>query len=182
MSQGRLIDADTLDLPGYGRVRLAGVDAPENGQPAQDAQGREFDAGAAATEAFGNYLKDRQNQGWQVHIESAAKGRDFYGRILGRIILRRDREEEDACAWMVRNGWAVAEYSPPDYRFEERLARRNRAGLWAGEWQRPKDWRAAGKGMPLSAGSSSRPLSPGQALSLLSQLLSAFARIFRPLR
>ena len=39
---------------------------------------------------------------------------------------------------MVRAGWAIA-YG--DYRGEERQARRNRAGIWAGEFIEPEDWR-----------------------------------------
>ena len=115
MSEGRLIDADTIDLPGYGPVRLAGVDAPENGQTARDARGREFDAGEAATFALAEHLRVRMSAGWQVRRVAAGKGRDRYGRLLGRVFLERGRKREDACAWLVRQGWAVAEYAPPDY-------------------------------------------------------------------
>ncbi len=39
---------------------------------------------------------------------------------------------------MVRAGWAI---SYGDYRSEERKARRAKAGLWAGEFVEPADWR-----------------------------------------
>ncbi len=39
---------------------------------------------------------------------------------------------------MVRAGWAIA-YG--DYYGEEQVARRDRAGIWAGEFIEPKDWR-----------------------------------------
>ena len=178
MTRGRLIDADTLDLPDHGPVRLAGADAPENGQPARDADGREFDAGQAATDPLAEHLRVRQRDGWQVCIEEAGKGRDRYGRILGRVILKHGREREDACAWLVRAGWAVAEYGPPDYGREERLARREGAGLWTCEWQRPRDWRAArrgARGRPRRA--ARRRSGPG-----LLAVLKALAKVLRAFR
>ena len=44
----------------------------------------------------------------------------------------------DLGAAMVRAGWAIA-YG--DYRDEEQVARRARAGIWAGEFIEPNDWR-----------------------------------------
>ncbi|MCY4260073.1 MAG: thermonuclease family protein [Rhodobacteraceae bacterium] len=174
----RLIDADTLDLPDVGRVRLAGIDAPENGQPARDARGHRFDAGQAATAAFADYLYRRQGEGWQVHFAETEKARGGYGRILARVILKRGRKREDACAWLVRHGWAVAEYGPPHYRREESRARRERAGLWAGEWQRPRIWRAGRKG------ASARPAFRGRRPSGRGwlTLFRLIFRLFRMLR
>ncbi len=182
MSQGRLIDADTLDIPGVGPVRLAGIDAPENGQPARNARGREFDAGQAATEAFAAYLRRRQREGWRINIEDAGKGADRYGRTIGRVILTNGRKREDACQWLVRNGFAVAEYGPPDYSSDERRAKRERAGLWAGEWQRPKDWRSARKGMAIPAPGAVRRARPTGAGWLGAfRTLARLARILRRL-
>ncbi len=175
MSSGRLIDADTLDLPGHGPARFKGVDAPENGQVAIDANGRAFDAGKAATEALAAYLRYSQKAGWKIVIEEAATGRDRYGRTLVSVRLERGREREDVCAWMVANGWAVAEYGPPDYSHEEDHARRNRIGLWAGQWQRPSEWRAAGRRKPAS---SPRRRSQSRSMSW-SRLLRSLFRGFK---
>ncbi len=174
----RLIDADTFNIPGHGPVRLAGVDAPENGQTALDGEGRPFDAGRAATQALHAYLEDNQRSGWTVCIQQVTKGQDRYGRLIVTVYLEQGRQRTDVCAWMVRHGWAVAEYGPPDYRREERRAQRERLGLWAGEWERPRDWRAARRGM--STGRGNRRFRP-KGLGLLSMLrkFNRFLRLFR---
>ena len=56
-----VVDGDTLwfkgRLPSEGqRVRLAGIDAPEDGQPCRDAEGQLYDAGAKAKGALLNKL------------------------------------------------------------------------------------------------------------------------------
>ncbi len=180
MTSGRLIDADTLDIPGIGPIRLAGIDAPENGQLAWDANGRSFDAGEAATEALGAYLKDRQRAGWQVSVEGDDQKRDRYGRVIATIYLQKGKRRENACAWLVRNGWAVAEYGPPHYRREENQARRKGVGLWAGEWERPREWRAANRGA--SAAASRKRQADYGFLSALSQLSRTFRQLNRLFR
>jgi endonuclease YncB( thermonuclease family) len=64
--------------------------------------------------------------------------RDRYGRIVA--ICRA--WGEDLGAWMVGLGWALAycQYSTR-YVPAEDLARRRRAGLWAGEFTLPWEWR-----------------------------------------
>ena len=141
----RIIDGDTVKFGGT-RYRLAGIDAPETGQLALDGRGRRFDAGAAATNALSNFLDDMHARRWKVDIVCRPGDVDRYGRQLGRIELSHANGRTlDACAWMVSQGWAVAEYGN-QYRHLERDARRHRRGLWAGTFERPKDWRRAQRG------------------------------------
>ena len=138
----RIVDGDTVKYGGTS-YRLTGIDAPENGQVALDSRGRPFDAGAAATEALSQFLDDMHARSWQVDIVCRPGDVDRYRRQLACIELAHpDGSTLDVCAWMVAEGWAVAEYGA-QYRHLERDARRHRRGLWAGEFERPKDWRRA---------------------------------------
>ena len=141
----RIIDGDTVEAAGI-RYRLAGIDAPEKDQIALDGRGRRFDAGAAAKVELSSYLDYMRAQNWQEKIVYLPGDVDRYGRRLGRIELRhRDGRTLDVCAWMVASGWAVAEYGT-QYRQLEDDACRQRRGLWAGTFERPKDWRRARRG------------------------------------
>ncbi len=142
MTYGRIVDADTIRVAGRS-VRLAGLDAPELGQPATDARGRRFDAGHVVAKVLERHLEERLRQGWRARIR--AEGSDRYGRALGTITLEADGGVEDVGAWLVREGLAVAEYGS-QYRDLKAAARAARAGLWAGEWQRPRDYRRQAKG------------------------------------
>src|SRR5690606_39315962 len=125
--QGRAIvnDGDTLTL-GQERIRLRGIDAPEIAQTCQRA-GAEYACGRMAKQALNDLVAGRHVtcKGWQ---------RDRYGRLLaqcraGDIVLN---------SALVAAGWAVA-YG--DYEQEEARARAARAGIWAGDFERPQDWR-----------------------------------------
>ena len=147
-----IIDGDTVKFDGT-RYRLSGIDAPENGQPATDARGRPFDAGDAATNALASFLNVMQDRGWKAHIVWRDGDVDRYRRQLAHIELtHRDGSTLDVCAWMVAEGWAVAEYGV-QYRDLENDARRHRRGLWAGDFERPKDWRRAQRVHSAPAGS-----------------------------
>jgi endonuclease YncB( thermonuclease family) len=94
------------------RVRLAGIDAPERGQPHATASRRA--------------LADRV-AGRTVHVDE--RGRDAYGRSLGVV---RERGV-DVNREQVRAGWAwvFRRYAhDPAWLADEQEARRARRGLW----------------------------------------------------
>lgn len=145
-TSGVVVDGDTIKVPEYGSIRLAGIDAPENGQPAIDARGRRIDAGEAATQALVERVRMRRREGFKPVIEGDADNRGKYGRIIAYFSMRHpDGRTEDMCAWMVRSGYAVAEYGE-DYRHLERIAQSEGRGLWSGQWQRPSEWRRERRG------------------------------------
>lgn len=120
-----VIDGDTLVL-GKKRIRLKGIDAPEIQQQCVRA-GSGYDCGQEAR----NILRGRIGRS---PIRCETEGRDQYGRDLAHCYLG----QTDLNGWMVEQGWAA---SYGDYQREEREARRNRRGIWAGQFEQPSQWR-----------------------------------------
>jgi endonuclease YncB( thermonuclease family) len=119
-------DGDTVRLNGA-PIRLKGIDAPEMRQICRR-EGRPYPCGEVAKTALVDRLADRP-------LTCRITGRDRYQRALASCAV----EGEDIGAWLVEQGLAVG-YGG-DYGREEARARARRAGLWAGEFQRPTDWR-----------------------------------------
>ncbi|HEX2555589.1 MAG TPA: thermonuclease family protein [Microvirga sp.] len=118
-------DGDTVRLNGA-PIRLKGVDAPEMRQSCRR-DGRPYPCGEVSKQALVERLEDRT-------LTCRITGRDRYRRALAFCAV----EGEDVGAWLVEQGLAVG-YG--DYEREEARARSRRLGLWAGEFQRPAEWR-----------------------------------------
>jgi endonuclease YncB( thermonuclease family) len=115
----RVIDGETLAL-GPQVLRLAGVRAPQRGQPCQDAAGRAFDCGAAAAEALVRLIGGRA-------VECEVQGRDAMGRPLGACRVGG----ADLNASLVAEGWVLAGSGATALLPLEASARESRRGLWA---------------------------------------------------
>jgi endonuclease YncB( thermonuclease family) len=123
------VDGDSLLLNGE-RIRLDGVDAPEAHQLCE--RGRtSWACGAQATGALRSFLHGK-------NVRCVATGRDRYQRAVGTCWA----DGQDVGGWLVRQGLAVA-YTRFSARYveEEEAARRERLGLWAGNFETPEDWR-----------------------------------------
>lgn len=128
----QVIDGDSLRFSGNGEVRLVGIDAPE-GRQFCTRSGREYACGREATRALQNLIG-------RAKVVCDSQRRDQHDRALATcwtgaaagegLNINRD---------MVVRGWAVA--FGGRYRNEERRARDERRGLWAGTFERPGDWR-----------------------------------------
>ena len=104
------------------KVRLFGIDAPELKQP-YGKKSKQFLANLIAGEV----------------VEVEENGKDRYKRTLGIIYYKG----QDINAQMVLNGyaWAYVKYSII-YVDHERLARKNKQGLWqSGDPTPPWEWR-----------------------------------------
>ena len=115
---------------------MAGIDAPtESDQTCKCTDGANYPCGEESTQAL------KQRIGTSA-IRCEYTSRDRYRRLLGTCYLGA----EDLSAWMVRHGWALAyrEYSER-YVQEEALAKEEKAGLWAGTFEKPWDWRKKDK-------------------------------------
>ncbi|MDM7851667.1 thermonuclease family protein [Pseudochrobactrum kiredjianiae] len=120
-----IYDGDTIAIQGQ-RIRFKGMDTPESAQSC-DLNGKAYACGDYATAEL------RKLIGGQT-VTCTSEGRDQYKRILayckaGDIDLNRT---------MVAQGWAV---SYGLYQREEADARKNKRGLWAGNFERPAKWR-----------------------------------------
>lgn len=130
----RIVDGDTLILLDASntqtKVRLAGIDCPERGQP----------WGTRAKQALSNYVFDQQ-------VTVVWTKLDRYGRTVGKII----NSQQDVNLALVRDGmcWWYRKYageqSPVDqrlYEAAEAKAREERKGLWVDPKPvAPWDWR-----------------------------------------
>lgn len=121
----RLIDGDSLYV-GRDEVRLKGIDAPE-GRQTCTRDGRSWDCGNAARDELSRLI------GNDTVVCTAAE-RDQHGRVLAYC----SAGGRDLNAGMVSSGMALA-YG--GYTRQESEARAKKRGLWAGDFEPPRDWR-----------------------------------------
>jgi len=130
--QGRasVVDGDTLEVQGT-RIRLFGIDAPESAQTCLDQSSKTYRCGQRAAFALADKVGARV-------VSCQPTGKDRYDRVVARCSVGG----EDLQAWMVRNGHALAfrRYSKA-YRPHEAEAKAAKAGMWAGSFEAPWDWR-----------------------------------------
>lgn len=126
VSTVRIIDGDTIETRD-GRIRLLGMDAPEIDQTCDNGFAI-YACGREASERLRQLVGERE-------VSCRTKRKDRYGRFLASCRVG----DIDLAARMVETGWAVAS---GDYDIAEMRARTARRGIWAGEFERPGDWRA----------------------------------------
>lgn len=122
---GRAVDGDSLFV-GRDEVRMQGIDAPE-GRQTCTREGRTWACGDAARDEL------RRLIGKDV-VQCRVFERDKHGRYLAAC----SAGGRDLNAGMVASGMAVA-YG--GYLREQGDAKAKRRGLWASEFQQPRDWR-----------------------------------------
>lgn len=129
IGEARVIDGDTIQVAGE-RVRLQGIDAPESRQTCS-VSGAEYSCGQNAKRTLTGATAGRE-------IVCKGEKRDRYGRLLATCYAGN----EDINARMVRSGWALA-YRRYDKAYvpQEAEARSAGAGMWAGQFVDPWDWR-----------------------------------------
>jgi len=129
--QAKAVDGDTL-LLGETYIRLHGVDAVEASQHCTRG-GADWACGAEAERYLGNLISGGS-------VQCQQRDRDSYGRVVATCKAKgRDLSEQ-----MAQAGFAVAlpQYSK-QYVWVVEEAQTRRAGIWAGEFQEPADYRAA---------------------------------------
>ncbi|WP_175869078.1 thermonuclease family protein [Bartonella gabonensis] len=123
-----IIDGDSIVISSI-KIRLLGIDAPELHQFCGKKDAR-YPCGREAKKYLEQLL---ENQIVTCHWHKT----DKYRRILATC---QTKQVSNINATLVQNGWAVSYY---DYPKEEQEARRKKRGIWATNFQRPKEWRKA---------------------------------------
>ena len=128
--QARVVDGDSLELAGH-RIRLFGIDAPEGAQDCRDARGQSYACGREARTALTSTI-GRQS------VSCTPVGESYDRNVALCMANGRDLSEA-----MVRSGHALElrRFSNGRYADAEREARNARRGLWAGDFERPSQWR-----------------------------------------
>jgi len=128
--RARVVDGDSLEVAGH-RIRLFGIDAPERDQDCRDSRGRGYACGrearAALAAAIGN-----------TNVSCTPVGESYDRDVAVCTAQGRDLSET-----MIRSGHALElrRHSRGRYGEAEREARNARRGLWAGDFERPSEWR-----------------------------------------
>ena len=125
-----ITDGDTIKIINK-RIRLYGIDAPENGQLCKK-NFKEYSCGKIATDV----LAKKINRNW---VRCRVQDRlDRYQRYIGVCFVGSTNLNK----WMVRTGHAVAyrRYSK-NYISDEKYAKKNKLGLWSGDFIDPEKWR-----------------------------------------
>ncbi|KAK9833805.1 hypothetical protein WJX74_006365 [Apatococcus lobatus] len=131
----RVVDGDTLEIAGI-KIRLYGIDAPETKQSCRNAQGQDYACGEESTASIKKFVGGSD-------LSCEVKNRDMYGRSVAACHLAaRPGKDGDVNDWMVANGHALAyrQYSK-EYIGDEERAKARKAGIWAGDFQLPWEYR-----------------------------------------
>jgi len=123
-----ITDGDSIKINGE-RIRLVGIDAPETEQTCLDEQKKPHPCGRLATQHLVSLINNRP-------VTCRWHERDRYERILGAC----KADNDDLNRLMVENGWAVSYYSSA-YDNEQKLARRQKKGMWIWRVKQPQQWR-----------------------------------------
>lgn len=149
--RAQVVDGDTIAIDGTkAHIRLYGIDTPEKKQTCDDAAGKRYLCGSRAAA----YLAELIGRNGQV--KCFEEDRDRYGRIVAECSTSDNKTVLNAA--MVKAGWAVEykQYSDGRYDQEEVEAKREKRGLWAGQFVVPANWRR-GERLPSEDGKAVTP-------------------------
>lgn len=132
-SRAYAVDGDTIH-DGTLKVRLASIDAPERRQLCLDDDEDAWACGDSARRRLADMLAS-------APVTCRQSGSDRYGRMIATCMAHpRGQAPYDIGARLVLEGLAVA-YWDDRYLSEQDQASSKKAGVWAGYFLAPADWR-----------------------------------------
>lgn len=128
--KAKVVDGDTLRVAGAD-IRLFGIDTPELHQLCTK-RGKEWPCGEAAKARMVTLTEGKM-------VRCDTKGRDSLYRRPVAVCWAGNTELNRVIA---SEGLAVIdERYPSEYQKEQAAARKAKRGVWAGDFESPKDWR-----------------------------------------
>jgi endonuclease YncB( thermonuclease family) len=133
-----VVSGDAVNF-GKTRIRLSAISAPSLEQLCLDASGARWSCGQSARDELAQHAGSKS---WSCQTTRA----DRYGRSVAKCTV----DGEDIARWIARSGWAVAvPRVARDYEADEAAAKAAKAGLWAGAFIAPPEWRRRDKHAPV---------------------------------
>jgi endonuclease YncB( thermonuclease family) len=132
IGQVSVIDGDTIEIHGT-RIRLWGIDAPESNQLCRDEDSLLYRCGALAANDLYTFIAKRVVTCVPVNL-------DRYHRTVASCSI----DGTDIAGWLVLNGLALdwPTYSKGKYADAQKDAELHKAGIWAGSYAKPWNFRA----------------------------------------
>ena len=133
IGKAKVIDGDTIHI-NKNKIRLHAIDAPEPNQTCNK-NSKVWNCGVESTKFLKELIGNNK-------IECIMQGKDRYNRFIG--ICYKDNLDLNSA--MVLNGWAIAyRYYSKDYVEEEEEAKRDKKGIWIGDFEEPYLFRKKNK-------------------------------------
>ena len=130
IGQVQVTDGDTI-RKGKLKIRLHGIDAPENKQNCTNLNNELYACGLLSSVFLKKIINNND-------VYCKGKNKDRYGRLIA-ICYTNDINLNST---MVKEGWAIAyRYYSDDYINEEESAQKNKRGIWEGAFLEPYIWR-----------------------------------------
>jgi len=138
-----ITDGDTLKISSN-KIRLSGIDAPEIKQTCKKnfidfgffSLNKNYFCGELSKKELSKFTNNHT-----IFCKVEDK-KDFFGRYLGTCF----KDKININSWLVKNGYAVAyrKYSK-NYIEIEKIAKKNKKGIWQGDFLMPWEWRKNNK-------------------------------------
>ena len=128
-----IIGGDTIQIKNN-KIRLHGIDAPENNQTCL-LNSKKWFCGKQSTNELKKIINNQT-------VKCLVNNIDRYDRYISICSSNKINLNQ----WMVKNGWAIAyRYYSKDYVVEEKYASDNKLGIWKSEFIEPYAYRRQNK-------------------------------------